>query len=211
MFGNRVHSGFVRCALFAMLALPACQHAAGRGARIAECPGELLSTQEIEADFRSEMRVHFRAESEDVALRVVAEKLGTSLVVIGLSPLGAKLFTVVQTNRDVAIDALPGRVVRVPPIDVLRELHRMRFLEAGVPPGEHGRAELVRDGTRILEIWRDGVLAQRSFSRVSGSPSGEVTVVYAAPTPGVPPRAVIQNDWCGYSVSIETLDEETLR
>ena len=206
-----MRNGTTRFGLLALLALFACQHGAGRGLRLEGCPGVLRPTEEIAGDFRLEQRVHIRAKSGEIALRIVAEKRGPTLVVIGLNPLGVKLFSVIQTKRKVQVDALPARVVPIPPIDVLHDLHRARFLDAGVAPDASGRAEGIRDGTRIVETWRDGVLRQRRFSRVEGLPSGEVIVDFAVPAPNESPRVQIRNDGCGYSASFETLAWETLR
>jgi hypothetical protein len=199
-----------RIALLAAIALAACRHLPLAGGQLAECPGALRSTGEIRTDFRLEQRVRIRSERDDVALRLAVEKRGPRLVLIGLNPLGAKLFTVIQTGSEASVESLPAAVVQVPPLNVLRDLHRARFLGADVAPDVGGHAEAVRDGTRVVELWRDGVLLRRSFARVSGRPHGEIVVEYDPPQRGAAARVQIRNGWCGYEAGIETLSEETL-
>jgi len=206
---RRVRRRSARIALLAAFALAACRHLPLAGGQLAECPGALRSTGEIRSDFRLEQRVRIRSERDDVALRLAVEKRGPRLVLIGLNPLGAKLFTVIQTGSEVSVESLPAAVVQVPPLNVLRDLHRARFLGAGVAPDASGRAETVRDGTRIAELWRDGVLKRRSFSRVSGRPRGEIVVEFESPGADAA-RVQIQNGWCGYTALFETLSEAAL-
>jgi hypothetical protein len=170
----------------------------------------LRSTAEIRANFRLDQRVRIRTQRGEIALRIAVEKRGSRLVLIGLNPLGAKLFTVVQMGSETLVESLPAAVVQVPPLNVLRDLHRTRFLGADVAPDASGRAEAVRDGTRVVEIWRDGALRRRSFTRVAGRPRGEIVVEFDPPQRGAAPRAQIRNGWCDYDAAIETLAEEAL-
>jgi len=199
-----------RVALFAAIALVACQHLPFGGGRIAECPGALRSVDEIRSNFRLDQRVWIRAPRAEVALRLAVEKRGSRLVLIGLNPLGAKVFTVIQEGSVVLVEALPAAVVEVPPVNILRDLHRIRFLGAEVPPDASGRAAVVRDGTRIAEEWRGGALQHRSFERVAGRPRGEVDLVFDGQTEGAGGRVRIENGWCDYSAVFETLSEEAL-
>jgi hypothetical protein len=128
----------------ALLALAACAcswqsispHA------ISNCPGNLRSTDEIDGDFVLRLRVRVVAVKVDFPFQLVVQKKDRELVLIGLSPLGAKLFTAVQTGLDTRVDALPGAVLPIPPLNVLRDLHRFRFPEPSAPIGEGGSGEL---------------------------------------------------------------------
>jgi hypothetical protein len=102
----------------------------------------LRSTDEIHGDFVLRQRVRVVAEGVDFPFQLVVQKKDRELVLIGLSPLGAKLFTAVQSGRDARVDALPGAVLPIPPRNVLRDLHRFRFPEPYPPIGAGGSAEL---------------------------------------------------------------------
>ncbi|HEY5658638.1 MAG TPA: DUF3261 domain-containing protein [Myxococcota bacterium] len=197
-------------AAIAALACATCQHPPVGGRTLADCPGALRPVGEIPEDFRLEQRLRIRAPRASASLRIAVEKRGTRLVLIGLNELGAKLFTVVQTDGEVQVEALPAAVLPVAPLGVLRDLHRVRFLGAGAAPDASGRAEGLYDGTRITETWRAGALVRRSFQR-EADPGGErVIVEFNRPDAASPARVRIENGWCGYTALIDTLDEEPL-
>jgi hypothetical protein len=102
----------------------------------------LRSTDEIHGDFVLRLRVRVVAEKVDFPFQLIVQKRDRELVLIGLSPLGAKLFTTVQTGLDTRVDALPGAVLPIPPLNVLRDLHRLRFSEASPPIATGETAEL---------------------------------------------------------------------
>ena len=107
--------------------------------------------------------------------------------------------------RDIPIEALPAAVLPVAPINVLRDVHRVRLLTAD------GANAVERHGTRISEGWRAGELQWRRFERVAGDPAGAVVVEFPPDAPADALGAVmIQNEWCGYEVVLSTLSEEVL-
>jgi Protein of unknown function (DUF3261) len=184
-----------------------CAHLAPRAGRIAECPGALRPTQEIEGDLRLESRMRIRAGPTEVALRLALEKRGPRLVLVGLDPLGVVVFSVVQTGVDVEVEALPPAAFPVPAINVLRDMHRARFLTAGAPPDASGHASSVRDGVRIDEQWVAGTLVLRRFTREREPDAGEVRVEFSGPGPDGVTRARIENGWCGYSAWLDTFSQ----
>ena len=196
----------VGLAAFALLAA-GCRHLPFAPRALRECPGALRSTAEIDGDLRLELRMLVRSEKVDTVFRLVVEKRRERLVLVGLSPLGAVLFRVSQTGTDTEVDALPAALLDVPPENVLRDLHRVYFLAASTPMAPTGRAEIVRDGTRITESWRRGRLLTRSFERVSGRPRGQVVVDFVErPREGLA-EARIVNGWCDYEATLVTLVE----
>jgi len=94
---------------------------------IPDCPGAVRSTDEIPGDFAIRERVTVWAEGVDFPFELIVQKRGRELVLVGLSPMGAKLFSVVQTGVETDVDALPGALLPIPPLNVLRDLHQMRF------------------------------------------------------------------------------------
>jgi hypothetical protein len=197
-------------ALLAALVSAACQHLLPGSRHLAGCPGALRPVGEIQENFLLDQRVRIRSSDADASLRIAVEKRGSQLVLIGLNELGAKLFTVIQTQEDVEVDALPAAVLPVAPLDVLRDLHRVRFLGVDAPPDARGRAETLRDGTRIAEYWSNGTLRRRTFVREAEPERGEVSVEFSRPDGPNPTRVRIDNGWCNYTALIDTLAEEPL-
>jgi hypothetical protein len=99
---------------------------------ISECPGPATATSETTGDFWLRARMRFVAEGVDFPLDVVAQRRAGELVVIGWNPFGAKLFTLVQSDEGLEIDALPRAVMPVAPVNVLRDLDRAGLLRT--PP-----------------------------------------------------------------------------
>jgi hypothetical protein len=196
----------------ALLALPllaaGCLHLPGRGRAIPECPGELASTAEIAGDFLVRQRLRVALGDRAWSLHLVAQKRGDELVLIGLHPLGARLFTVRQRGLETSVDALPAPALEVPPLNVLRDLHRVRFL--GLErPGADGTFATRRGGTEIREVRLAGRLRRRSFQRPGGDPAGVVELTFDEPPEGGP-RVAIENGWCGYRAELTTLSEQAL-
>lgn len=103
---------------------------------IPDCPGAIRSTNDIRGDFTIREWVTVRAEGVDFPFELIVQKKERELVLIGLSPLGAKLFSIVQTGIETNVDALPGAVLPIPPLNVLRDLHQFRFSQLGAPISE---------------------------------------------------------------------------
>ena len=57
------------------------------------------------------------------------------LVFIGMNALGAKLFTVTQRGLDTEVESLPAAALPIPPLNLLRDLHRLLFI-GDVPEGD---------------------------------------------------------------------------
>jgi hypothetical protein len=192
-----------------LLLLAGCLHPLRPGRHVPSCPGALVSTEAMPGDFLLRQRVRVEAGERRFALRLVTQKRGGELIQVGIDPLGAKLFTLHQRGTRVGVEALPPPVLEVEPTNLLRELHRIRFL--GVEsPAPDGVSRTVRNGTEIRETWERGVLRERRFRRVAGPPEGSVELRFETPGPGEEglQRVSIANGWCGYRVEVVTLVEE---
>ena len=97
-----------------LLVATGCQHLPSPRA-IPACPGTLVDTAEMGDDFRWRASVRSTHRDTTFDFELVAEKRSGELVLVGLHPLGAQLFSVSQRGDDVAVDALPGAVLPVPP------------------------------------------------------------------------------------------------
>lgn len=122
---------------------------------VGACPGEVVPTQEIAGEFALQFRVRVVADGVDLPLRVAVEKRGELLVVVGLDPFGAKLLSVHQRGSDFEVEAAPAPVLPVAPENLLRDLHRVRFLAAD---SEQRDGERLR--SRRFETSRGSVLVE---------------------------------------------------
>lgn len=109
-----------------------------------ECPGALVPTREITGEFLWRQQVRVQGDGLDWRLSLVVQKRGETLVLVGLDAFGAKEFVLTQTGVAVTVERPRGRLP-LPPINLLRDLHRARFLAAAARP-EEGVALLRSDG-----------------------------------------------------------------
>ncbi len=136
---------------------------------LASCPGLLLPTDAIPGDFVRHERVRVRGDGVDESYALVAQKRGDRLVLVGFSAFGAKAFSVVQQGLAVTSESHLGAALPIPPENVLRDLHRARFL------AEAGDAE----GGRTLTREADGSLrvgAARCGYETTFAPPAEVSL-----------------------------------
>jgi hypothetical protein len=187
----------------------ACVHPPGRA--LPECPGDWVPTQAIDGDFLLRQSLLVTQGDHVFALHLVAQKRGDELLLLGLHPLGARLFTLRQRGLETSIDALPAPVLEVPPLNVLRDLHRARFLGLR-SAGADGTFEERHGDTVVREGHADGRLLWRSFRRLDGDPAGTVELRFEAASARADggERVTIDNGWCGYRAELATLSEEAL-
>ena len=188
-----------------------CLHLPGRARAIPNCPGEWVPTQAIAGDFLVRQRLIVTQGDLVFVLHLVAQKTDDELVLVGLHPFGAKLFTLRQRGLETSVDAAPAPVLEVPPLNVLRDFHRARFLGlAGA--GADGTFAEQRDGTEVRELHEAGRLRRRSFRRLGGDPAGVVELSFEAPSAEAEgrDRVTIENGWCGYRAELTTLSDQPL-
>jgi hypothetical protein len=132
-----------------------------------ECAGALVATQQIEGEFLLRQRVRVQGEGLDWRLTLVAQKRGDTLLLIGLDAFGAKQFVLTQKGTDVVVDRPRGRLP-LPPIDLLRDLHRVRFLAAAAA-SEDG-VTLVRSGDGEVTIEHAGCGYRATWVALEAAP-----------------------------------------
>jgi hypothetical protein len=107
--------------------------------------------------------VRVQGEGLDWALTLVSQKRGPSLVLVGLDPFGAKLFTLTQRGSAVTVERPSGRLP-LPPVNLLRDLQRTRFGRPGTPP-EPG-VTIASDEPGTIRIHHDGCGYDTTFVTV---------------------------------------------
>jgi len=123
-----------------------------------ECPGALVATQQIEGEFLLRQRVRVQGEGLDWRLALVVQKRGDTLILIGLDAFGAKEFVLTQTGSDVVVERPRGRLP-LPPINLLRDLHRVRFSPVAAAPEPEVTLLRSDDGAVTIEHARCGYTA----------------------------------------------------
>jgi hypothetical protein len=182
----------------------ACAHGPfGRAVR--ECPGPLAPTQVMGADFLARERIEIETGEHSVRLDVAIQKRDDELVIVGFDPLGPKLFQVVQRGTELEVEALPGQVLKVSPENVVRDVHRVRFLGLEMPPGGSGEVVAMRDGARVSEIWHGGQLLARRIEPADGDRA--VTVEFPPEAGGA---TLIRAPGCGYQARVTPVSEQAL-
>ncbi len=181
-------------ALLAALAPLGCRHWLPP-ARLPECPGPLVETEAIPGPFLWRQRFRVRAGRVDESLELAVQRRAQSLVVVGFDRLGAKVLTLVQRGREV--EAWGRGHLRVPPRNLLYDLHRLHFLALDAPPGGSGEVEGRRQGLRIRERWRAGARVSRALQQEDRASDPGLRIDFQ-------PRgaASIRNDRCGYRVEV---------
>jgi hypothetical protein len=117
--------------------------------KLADCPGTLVPTQELEGDWVIQERARIFGPRVDESYALVLKR-GPSLVLVGLTQYGAKAFAVTQVGLRTYPESFLGPALPVPPENVLRDLHRAHFLASESPDFEGRVVERGRDGgTRI--------------------------------------------------------------
>ena len=95
---------------------------------IADCPGPLASFDEIPPGTRLRERVRVEAGEHVQSFTLVLERQDDRAVVVAHDAIGAKLFSVVDREGDTDVEAMPAPVLLIPPLNVVRDLHRARFI-----------------------------------------------------------------------------------
>ena len=95
--------------------------------KLADCPGDLRSTEEIEGDWLVHERIHVTGGGVDESYGLVLQKTGPKLVLLALTPFGAKAFAVTQIGVETWTESYLGPILPVPPETVLRDVHRAHF------------------------------------------------------------------------------------
>ena len=142
-----------------------------------ECPGPLVPTEEMGGgDFLLEQNARVQGEGLDWALTLVSQKRGSRLVVVGLDPFGAKLFTLTQQGSEVTVERPAGRLP-LPPVNLLRDLQRAfrqhagkMTLVLGAGMNAAGRIDLLHGQSgRFLDV----LLVEGAADQGSGGPAAQ--------------------------------------
>jgi len=117
---------------------------------LADCPGPLRPTEDLEGDWVVHERIRVVGERIDESFGLVLEKSGPKLVLVGLTPFGAKAFGVTQIGVQTWAQSFLGPALAVPPENVLRDVHRAHFLTSD--DSEPDARKVTRDADGVVHI-----------------------------------------------------------
>ena len=95
--------------------------------KLSDCPGDIRTTEEIEGDWLVHERIHVVGGGVDESYQLVLQKTGPKLVLLALTPFGAKAFSVTQIGVQTWTESYLGPILPVPPENVLRDVQRAHF------------------------------------------------------------------------------------
>ncbi len=169
------------------------------------CPVAPVSTGDLPQGLRLRARMSFTVGDRIVGLETVAHAVQDELVVIGLAPYGARLFTVRQRGREISVEASSKREFERLALWVMDVLHRIYWI---APPSDRQSSRVSswnRANERVTE-WNDGSLLRREFVRPGeNAASSRVTISYHEDADTGESTVEIRNPWCGYKAVVATL------
>lgn len=138
--------------------------------KLASCPGGLRSTDEIEGDWIIHERIRVVGGGVDESFGLVLQKTGPKLVLLGLTPFGAKAFGVTQIGVETWSESYLGQALSVPPENVLRDVQRAHFLIVDDPALD--ARSVTRDADGVIHISARDCGYESTLAPVSATPLG---------------------------------------
>jgi len=193
--------------------LSACQAAAPPAASAPlNYPGDLREPGSFGPNFQWRQRITANWATGTRSFEAVLAKDGNELQLVGLSPMGMPGFVLRLSGRNLQVENNTQQAIPFDPRNVLLDVQRTFFpwFKARGPQAGTRRVQAAEE--EVQETWAHGQLVERRFRRLDGKPAGEIVVEYG-PWPAnadAPSRAKLQNNWFGYSLTIETLEQQRL-
>jgi len=173
---------------------------------------QLVASEEISDDFLMRNRLRFRLRDQVRSFDLVVQVHCGEVVVIGLTPLGTRLFAIRQQGRRIQVEDEPEGGWRLAPEEILLDVHRILLYPLADPPLPDGVHAASIGEPAIQERWRGGRLMTRTIADVSGRRSAIAVVRYDGGVTALEPpkRATLDNLERDYTLEVETLSRQTL-
>lgn len=180
--------------------------------QLPEYRGPLVDPVEMRRDFMWQQRVSALHGDRKGAFDAVVQKQGPELLVLGLTPMKTRGFSLTQKGTNIEYKQFVPFELPFAPASVLYDIHRAFFYNLLAPFPEEGVIESRFDDESIRDQFSNGHLERRTFFRVSGTQEDLVIEYsgegYAETTP--PRVTTIDNRAYGYRLIVETTSVDFL-
>lgn len=213
---RRVAGSLLRGWLCALLLLGGCAREASTTPSEAETglgAGPILEPAAIGEPFLWRQRVTAswgeRRESFDAVLQMHDDEL----TLVGLGPMGRPGFVVSLGAAGVSFENRSNRRVPFDPEHIIADVQKVFYPWMPKPAERFSGTRASGHGVlTVSETHVEGRLRSRAFTRSDAAERGELRVTYEEWEPGLraPSRAVLDNPWFGYELTIVTVEQQTL-
>ena len=170
----------------------------------------LVSTARLAAPpFMVLARVRGKRGNQAIAFECEVRFSQGRLTVLGMTDHDPHAFEVEQRGMRIRSHAATLRGVLLEPVQLLYDVHRAFFYRLP-PPQRDGVYELIEQGEAVRERWRGGHVVERRFHALETFAKLSEIRFAGAPAPVVSPRMRITNLHYGYTLDIETLEQQHL-
>ena len=198
--------------LVAGLLASACAHGPAPAPPPAPTARDLPRPDAIPGTFTVRQKLSARSSHGGGSFEAVLQKKPGEVLLVGLTPYGARAFVLRQTDGDVQLTSYVPRDLPFPPTFILLDVHRVldAWLGPALPSGE--RAGDVA-GEHVHERWSAGRLVERTFARlpearlaaVAAEPPVDVKITDDGDGPaGLAALVTLENVRFGYALTIRS-------
>jgi len=173
----------------------------------------LLPVSALRGDLILQQTVTIRWRDREKSFDAVLQKRGDELLLLGLGPMNSVGFTLTLDDLGVRLENRSGREMPFEPERILADVQRVFYpWIAAEEPCTQCERHAARAGLDISERIGPEYLEERRFEDSNARGRGEIVVRYEEWMDGgsIPGRAVLNNGWYGYELTVVTRSVERL-
>lgn len=208
----RERLSLLACALMLNVSCGGASSAPSGGPRPALSAGPILPPSAMGTDFQWRQKVTAIYPTGRRSFEAVLQRHAGVVRLVGLSPMGRPGFVItLLADGRITVENHTGRELPFTADYILADVQRVFFPWLEVPrPGYSGRRHGEVHGLAVAERYAAGVLTERRFTRHDAPDRGTVTIRYSDWDQGVPKHVELENEWFGYRLVIQTLEQVRL-
>ncbi|MFT6398240.1 MAG: hypothetical protein ACJAYU_002997 [Bradymonadia bacterium] len=170
-------------------------------------PGTLVPIEQMPVEFmmRQTVTATWGEEEDEQSFEAVLQQRAGVLTIIAISPIGQPGFIVTWDGESASMENHTDRELPFPAEFMISDVQRVFYpwLAAGETTGE-------MFGLQIAEVWTNGELATRSFTRLDEDGEPSTLLVEFEDWGDIAPARATLHSWYGYDLVIDTYEENRL-